>query len=139
MADTESAVLVVVREAEPAVGQFRVDLDRSAGWGVPPHVTVLYPFLPPDLIDLAAVGRLGEAVATVPAFDFVFARLEWFGESVVSLAPRPNAPLRALTAACWRPFRSVGRYGGERDDPIPHLTVGRGGAGARASVGSCGG
>lgn len=124
MVETESAVLVVVREAEPVVGRFRVDLDRSAGWGVPPHVTVLYPFLPPDRIDAAAIARLGEAVATVPAFDVVFARLDWFDDKVVWLAPEPDLPLRALTAAVYASFPDYPPYGGEHDDPIPHLTVG---------------
>ncbi len=124
MAETESAVLVVVREAEPVVGRFRVKLDRSAGWGVPPHVTVLYPFLPPDRIDAAAIARLGEAVATVPAFDLVFARLEWFDDKAVWLAPEPDQPLRALTASVFASFPDCPPYGGEHDDPIPHLTVG---------------
>ena len=124
MAETESAVLVVVREAEPVVGRLRVDLDRSAGWGVPPHVTVLYPFLPPDRLDLAAVERLGAAVATVPAFDLMFARLAWFGDKVLWLAPEPDQPLRALTASVFKSFPDCPPYGGEHDEPIPHLTVG---------------
>jgi len=124
MVETESAVLVVVREAEPVVGRFRMTLDRSAGWGVPPHVTVLYPFLPPSRIDASAVARLGEAVATVSAFDVVFARVEWFGDNVLWLAPEPDLPLRALTAAVYASFPDYPPYGGEQDDPIPHLTVG---------------
>jgi 2'-5' RNA ligase len=122
--ETASAVLVVVREAEPVVGRFRVNLDRSAGWGVPPHVTVLYPFLPPDRIDAAAIARLGEVVATVPAFDLVFARLDWFDDNVVWLAPEPDRPLRVLTAAVHASFPDYPPYGGEHDDPIPHLTIG---------------
>jgi 2'-5' RNA ligase len=124
MADTESAVLLVVREAEPVVGRFRVKLDRSAGWGVPPHVTVLYPFLPPERLDVGAIERLGNAVATVPAFDLVFARIAWFGDHVVWLAPEPDRPLRALTAAVYACFPDYPPYGGEQPDPIPHLTVG---------------
>jgi 2'-5' RNA ligase len=124
MADTESAVLVVVREAEPVVGRFRVSLDRSAGWGVPPHVTVLYPFLPPDRIDQPAIAQLTSAVATVPAFELVLARLCWFDDRVLWLAPEPDRPLRALTAAVHESFPDYPPYGGEHEDPIPHLTVG---------------
>lgn len=127
MADTESAVLVVAREAEPVVGEFRKTLDRSGGWGVPPHVTVLYPFVPPDLLDATVITRLGEVVAGVPAFDLTFARVAWFGDLVVWLAPEPDRPLRTLTAAVHRAFPNYPPYGGEEADPIPHLTVGHNG------------
>ena len=35
----ESAILVPVPEAEPVVGRLRARLDRSAGRGIPAHVT----------------------------------------------------------------------------------------------------
>jgi hypothetical protein len=38
-------VNVPLLEAEAVVGDLRARLDRSAGWGVPAHVTLLYPFL----------------------------------------------------------------------------------------------
>ena len=44
---TESAVIVAVPAAEPAVRAHRQQFDRAAAWGVPAHVTVLYPFVPP--------------------------------------------------------------------------------------------
>ena len=44
----ESAILVPVPEAGPVVGRLRARLDRSASRGVPAHVTVLYPFVPPE-------------------------------------------------------------------------------------------
>ena len=47
MRASESAVIVPVPEAEPAVGGLRAALDRAAVWGVPAHVTLLYPFVTP--------------------------------------------------------------------------------------------
>src|SRR5580658_9294142 len=41
--DWESALLVLVPAAEPAVGQHRARLDGAARDGVPAHITVLYP------------------------------------------------------------------------------------------------
>lgn len=50
----ETAVVVVVEAAETLVGRWRARYDTSAAAGVPPHVTVLYPFLPlADVIWLA--------------------------------------------------------------------------------------
>ena len=47
MAKTESALVVLVPEADPLVGPFRSFFDPSAALGVPAHVTLLYPFVEP--------------------------------------------------------------------------------------------
>lgn len=94
---TESALIVAVPEAEPAVAALRAAYDPSASWGVPAHITVLYPFLPPDRIDAAVLAAVRATVAGVPAFDLVLARTRRFGDQVLWLAPEPDAPLRALT------------------------------------------
>ena len=120
----ETAVIVVVPAAEPAVGPWRSALDRSAGWGVPAHVTVLYPFVPADQLDDATVAATAEAVASVPAFDVAFTATGWFGDTVLWLAPDPAAPFLALTRAVWDRFPQFAPYGGAHDTVVPHLTVG---------------
>jgi len=120
---TESAVLVPFPGLEPLVGPYRRRLDRAAARGVPPHVTVIYPFVPPSVCG-ETVGRLAAAVADVPAFDCVFRRVDWFRDDVVWLAPEPDGPFRELTTAVWREFPDHPPYGGQFDDVIPHLTVG---------------
>ncbi|MGM1060024.1 2'-5' RNA ligase family protein [Saccharothrix sp. Mg75] len=121
----ETAVIVPVPAADPVVGRYRRRLDRSAGWGVPAHVTVLYPFVPPHRVDeLGVLDALGEVVAGAPAFGCAFRRTEWFGEDVLWLAPEPAAPFRALTEAVWRRFPDWPPFGGAFAETIPHLTVG---------------
>jgi 2'-5' RNA ligase len=124
MPPTVSAVLVAVPEADDILSRFRARLDRSAAWGVPAHVTVLYPFVHPDRLDPTVLDRLAAAVGSVPAFDVTLARLSWFGDDRLWLAPEPDHPFRALTAAVWRQFPDHPPYGGIHEDPIPHLTVG---------------
>lgn len=124
MPPTQSAVIVVVPEADLAVGEYRATLDRAAGWGVPAHVTVVYPFVPPDELGPGVLAELAAAVATVPAFEVSFGSTEWFGETVLWLAPTPAEPFRALIRAVERRFPDHPPYGGEYDNPIPHLTVG---------------
>jgi hypothetical protein len=126
MPPTQSAVIVAVPEAESAVGAHRSWLDDAAGRGVPAHVTVLYPFVPPAEVDEAVMATLRAAVASVPAFDTVFARTSWFGDEVLYLAPEPDLPFRALMTAVWDAFPAHPPYGGEIADVIPHLTVGQG-------------
>jgi hypothetical protein len=59
---TESAVRIAMPEAEDVVDRFRVHLDRSAAWGVPPHVTVLYPSTIPNDPAEQLTARRSEAV-----------------------------------------------------------------------------
>jgi hypothetical protein len=84
----QTAVVIAVPEAEPLVGDLRAALDAHAAAGGPAHVTVLYPFLPLDRIDLPA---LRAAIAATPAFTATFRRVGWFGDDAVWLAPEPSA------------------------------------------------
>src|ERR1700744_4733736 len=93
--DPQSALLLLVPAAEPAVGEHRARLDASARVGVPAHVTVLYPFLPPALL-----------FAGFPAFAFTLDRVGWFGDDVVWLGPRDEGPFRALTERAFSAFAS---------------------------------
>lgn len=126
MPPTQSAVIVAVPEAESAVGVHRTRLDRAARWGVPPHITILYPFTAPSEIDDDVLDTLGAAVASVPSFDTIFAHTRWFGDDLLYLAPEPDSPFRALMAAVWHAFPALPPYGGEILDVVPHLTIGHG-------------
>jgi 2'-5' RNA ligase len=127
---TQTALIVAVPDLERAVAEHRRRLDVAASWGVPAHVTVLYPFVAPGAVDAELIAGLGEALASVEPFDCEFARSQWFGEDVVWLAPDPDQPFRDLTDAVWRRFPQHPPYGGAFDDVVPHVTVGdsRGGS-----------
>jgi 2'-5' RNA ligase len=121
---SESCLLVPVPEAEPAVGRLRGRLDRAAAWGVPAHVTILYPFVLPGAITSEVIDLAAAAVASVPAFECTFARTRWFGEDVLWLAPEPDQPFRALTTALHGAFPQCPPFGGIYPDVVPHLTIG---------------
>ncbi|WP_092650686.1 2'-5' RNA ligase family protein [Actinopolymorpha singaporensis] len=122
----ESAVIVPVPEAEPAVGHLRSRLDPAAAEGVPAHVTVLYPFVPPALIDARVLAKAGEAVRTVPSFRARFTSVEWFGDQVVWLSPEPARAFAELIIAVCERFPEYPPYGGVHAEVVPHLTVGDG-------------
>jgi 2'-5' RNA ligase len=137
VAATRTAVIVPAPAAEALVGEHRRRLDRSAGWGVPAHLTVLYPFLRPEAVDERVLAALTAAISSVPAFDCALVATGWFGSGVLGLAPRPEAPLRRLTRAVWQAFPDHPPYGGAHDDVQPHLTVAEralGGEGALEAV-----
>jgi hypothetical protein len=115
-----TALIVVVGEAEPAVGALRLEHDWSAPLGVPAHVTVLYPFAGPDDVDEAA---LAETFAALPAFDFALDRVERFDAGPVWLHPEPSEHFAALTHAVWQRFPDYPPYEGVFEVVIPHLTV----------------
>jgi 2'-5' RNA ligase len=121
---TETAVLVLVPQAEAAVAEHREHLDMAASWGVPAHLSVVYPFVSPADVDERVLDALAAAVGAVPAFDCVFARTDWFGDDVLWLAPEPEAPFRALTRAVVAAFPAHLPYGGIHGGSVPHLTVG---------------
>src|SRR5215831_9843437 len=79
-ADWQTALLVPVPAAEPIVGRHRARHDAAARDGVPAHVTVLYPFLPPAGIGESLLASLGRLFAGFAAFEFTLDRVGWFGE-----------------------------------------------------------
>ncbi len=122
-APTHTAVIAPVVEADSLVGDYRQRLDAAAGWGVPAHVTVLYPFVEPMALDGFVLATLRAAAASVDAFTCRFRRTRWFDEDVLWLDPEPAEPFRELTAAVSEAFPQHPPYGGAHADVVPHLTV----------------
>jgi hypothetical protein len=121
---SRTALLVPVPEAEQVVGQHRRALDHTAAWGIPAHVTVLYPFVPPDEIAPAVVAKVQAALDGIPDFTCTFSQVRWFGEQVVWLAPDNDQPFRDLTRTVYDRFPEHPPYRGAILDPVPHLTIG---------------
>ena len=124
MTGWESALLVLVPEADPVVSVHRARLDLSARDGVPAHLTVLYPFLPPDRIGAADLLALKRLFAGVASFEFMLDRVSWFGDAVAWLGLHDEEPFRALTRLVCAAYPSCLPYGGRHDDVVPHLTIG---------------
>ena len=118
-----SGLIVTVPQAEPAVSAWRSQLDPRAALGVPAHLTVLFPFVPPAGIDEATRTTLRELLSSVTTFDFSLVATRWFADTVVWLAPDPDAPFRVLTQAVADAFPAYPPYGGQFPDPVPHLTI----------------
>jgi hypothetical protein len=116
-----AALIVPVPTAAALVDVHRAVMDPSYALGVPPHVTVMFPFGDPETVDLM---RLRDAVRSVPAFATVFEAVDWFGEDVAWLRPADDSGFRRLTAAVQEAFPSFAPYGGRHEDAVPHLTIG---------------
>ncbi|MEW2523172.1 2'-5' RNA ligase family protein [Actinacidiphila alni] len=117
--------MAVVPEAEAVVGEVRKRYDPVAAEGVPPHLTVLYPFLPAGRIDERTRAELAGIFAGHAPFEVRFPRFGRF-PGLLWLAPEPDGPVRALTSAVVARWPEAPPYGGAFGDPAPHLTVAQG-------------
>ena len=123
MLSTEATSAVVVRvPLPPALARLRARWDWAASVGVPPHVTIVFPFLPADRLTPDVRRTLVAVAARQRPFDVRFARVERF-PTVVYLAPQPSAPFTRLTEAVIDRFPDFPPYGGAFEEVIPHLTI----------------
>ncbi len=123
MSPSESALLVLVPEAEGLVDSFRQKHDPSAAEGVPVHVTLLYPFLSPCDSDAARLDALRQCVAGFAPFRFSLTAVRQLPANVLYLAPEPAEPFRQLTLAIWGRYPEAPPYGGRHTEIVPHLTL----------------
>ncbi len=117
----ETALVVVVPQADALVVANRQPQHPGATAGLPAHVTVLYPFR--LAIDDEDAALIGELASKIPAFDVTFARSGRFPRGFVYLVPEPAQPFLDLTAALVDAFPDCPPYGGAYDQLVPHLTV----------------
>jgi len=122
---TESALVVLVPEAEPLVGTFRERFDPSAAAGLGAHITLLYPFIEPGKIGESTLDALTECFAGFAPIAFCLTAIRRFPAETLYLAPDPDEPFRQLTMAIWERFPDRPPYGGAWPDIVPHLSVGR--------------
>jgi 2'-5' RNA ligase len=122
---SDSAFVVRVPEAEGRVGDLRQRFDASAGLGVPAHVTVLFPFMPPEQINADVVRRAQAALAPLAPFALRLLRVGRFA-ATAWLAPEPAQPFIALTEALVGAFPGFLPFRGEHASVVPRLSVAHG-------------
>ena len=118
----ESALVVLIPEAEGLVKSFRDRYDPQAALGVPAHVTVLYPFKSPTELTADTIGNLEKLFAKFPGFSASFTETRRF-PGVLYLSPEPAETFRHLTKVVTRRFPETPPYGGQFADVVPHLTL----------------
>lgn len=122
-ADRRSALVVVANEVEPVVREWRLLYQRE--WverGIPPHLTILFPFLPPSAIDGRTLAVLRGLFAPVEPFPYELGRVGSF-PGTVWLAPDPVEPFLDLVERARRAFPDLPPYGDAEHAVIPHCTL----------------
>ena len=112
----ETAIVALVPELGPLV--------PADAHGMPPHVTLLYPFAQDDAVDPLLRDAAGVFERFAP-FEVSFAEVRRWPETLY-LEPDPAGPFVELTEALVAAFPNYQPYGGAHDDIVPHLTLAHG-------------
>jgi 2'-5' RNA ligase len=111
-------LLLITPDADPLVGPWRAEHDSSAGYGIPAHVTVRSPFLPPEMWADPTLSRL-KRFLPVPV---TLARLEDRPGALVIVA-EPDSRLRELTEATSRAWPTLPPHKADHRPFAYHMTV----------------
>ena len=125
MPKPESALVILVPEAEPLVRPLRDRFDPSAALGVPAHITLLYPFIAPERIGADTLDAIAACFRGFAPIAFSLTEVRRFPTETLYLAPAPDEPFRNLTRTIWDRFPETPPYGGAWPDIVPHLSIGR--------------
>ena len=121
----ETALICRVPEAERYIAHYRQRFDPSARRNVPAHVTILYPFMAPQLVDSGVLAKLARIADAVPRFDYRLLRTQRFPVALY-LAPEPDVSFSALIDGIFRAFPDYPPFEGKFDTVVPHITVAHG-------------
>jgi 2'-5' RNA ligase len=118
----ESGLILQIPEAEDLVASYRMEYDPSAPAGVPAHITLLYPFIPPALITIGDHDRLAELFSNYSCFEISLTEFRRFPD-VLYLAPEPRDSIVKLVQLIAARFPDYPPYGGQFAEINPHLTI----------------
>jgi hypothetical protein len=117
----ESALIVPIPEVEPIVGQLRLQYDPAARLGVAAHITLLYPFCPPQIIS-GEIDTLRNVCGSIEAFSFSFNEVRRF-PATAYLHPDKSGAFAQIIRTLLGIWTNYQPYGGAFDHIVPHLTV----------------
>jgi 2'-5' RNA ligase len=123
VSELETAISIVLDDARPQLESVRAQFHAgSIAMGIPLHVTLLYPFVPRDLLDDRTVAALEDFFAERQALTVTLVGLaEW--PRVVYAVPEPRDKLLAMMRALWGLFPDYPPYAGEIAEPLPHASL----------------
>ena len=119
----ETALVLVLDDAEPFDAVRRDFAAATVAHGIPFHVTLLYPFAPPDELTDALISETRDFFAAREPIEFSLMRIATW-PAVVYAVPEPDAGLRECMQALFAQFPAWPPYGGAHPEVIPHATLG---------------
>lgn len=112
-----SCIVLSFTELSQLIDKWRIDY-----LGIPPHITLLYPWrdAPLSSNDLA---QLELVLDDFEPFELCLNRVETFEAGIIYLALKDDRVPKAMMQALFTAFPDTPPYGGAFADAIPHLTV----------------
>jgi 2'-5' RNA ligase len=120
--DAVSTLVVAVPEAELLYEAWDGDHAQLGVPGLPPHVTVLYPFLPASGIDSSVERDLETIAQSHEPFDYALSTVGRF-PGVLYVAPSPGRRFVELTESIHANWPKHPPYRGLYEQIVPHLTL----------------
>ena len=121
-----AAVFALVPEAEACVAHLRERFDPAARRGLGAHVTILYPFAAPEIVNEDLLQQLAGLAGAIVPFHFALTHVARF-PGTVYLAPKPASRFIRMHETCAAAFPGDGAAA--RQPYVPHLSVARHGLG----------
>ena len=119
-----TALIVVAGAARHVLAPWRRRFDSGAVTRrIPPHITILFPFVRYVDVDAELLERLRVLYAPVAPFEYALASVQRF-PTVAWLAPDPATPFLALIERTSAAFPEHPPYGDPSLDPVPHCSIG---------------
>lgn len=121
----ETALLIVPPQPVQAFAYpLREAYDQDSFNRVPAHITLMYPFVPPEMVD-EAIERLKPICSAFPAFEITLDHYDSF-EDALFLEPSDTSTILELHQVLANAFPEYPIYEGEHGIKLhPHLTLAR--------------
>jgi hypothetical protein len=121
-ADGQTGLVLLVPDLDPVIGRWRERYDPVTAYGMPAHVTVVYPWKPAATITASDRAALAELARALPTIELSFAGFGSF-DKTLWLDPQPTDPIRRLVDAVVARWPDHLPYGGQFAVVVPHVTV----------------
>jgi 2'-5' RNA ligase len=119
-----TALVALLPELEPVIGNWRRRYTGDGARGMPPHVTLIIPFTDSSEVD-DLLEPLGRVLTAFAPFELELRETARF-PGLIYLRPEPADPFVAITEALAQAFPCFPPYAGEFAEIVPHVTVAQG-------------
>ena len=109
---------------EDKVAKWRKKYVESALHGMPPHITLLFPFKNPKEINTEVINKLKTIFSKITPFSYSLIGINTF-PSVIFMEPLEKERFIKLTKKLLKMFPDTSLYGNEFSGINPHLTIAR--------------
>ncbi len=119
-----AALVALFPELEPLLGAWRRRYTGDGPRGMPPHVTLIFPFADSAEAD-DLLEPLGRVFGGFAPFEIALRQTGRF-PGLLSFRPEPAEAFVAITEALVNAFPDFPPYAGEFAEIVPHITVAQG-------------